>query len=216
MPNHITTILKAPAEVLETLHGEESLVDFNRVIPSPEELDKLTAEYKVFETQEEVDAYQREKEEHYSKFDDFLSAHYIGKTHAITHEEQVRLQETYGAALDWYNWNVKHWGTKWNAYSVAEVEGGIRFDTAWAVPVPILNALAAKFPDAEISLEYADEDLGSNYGTAKSNGKGGLDWVHEPFGYTKRALDFVSLVKYGEPYLPEDEEDTDYYNSLED
>lgn len=46
----------------------------------------------------------------------------------------------------WYDWNRKNWGTKWNAYSfsVAErYEGGIalRFETAWAHPVPIIKAI---------------------------------------------------------------------------
>lgn len=38
MPNHITNVLKASNQVLESLKGSESLIDFNSVVPMPQEL----------------------------------------------------------------------------------------------------------------------------------------------------------------------------------
>lgn len=51
---------------------------------------------------------------------------------------------------DWYNWQVNHWGTKWNAcetyYSPAEegdVYGTLEFQTAWDLPTPVMLGLHA-------------------------------------------------------------------------
>jgi hypothetical protein len=56
----------------------------------------------------------------------------------------------------WYDWNVAHWGTKWNACECefdadlerqeGEVTIEIRFDTAWSAPLPVFDALARNFP----------------------------------------------------------------------
>lgn len=61
----------------------------------------------------------------------------------------------------WYAWSVDNWGTKWNAseakYSTSNPDCTIWFDTAWDPPVPVLEALAKRFPEHEIVV-YADED----------------------------------------------------------
>lgn len=59
------------------------------------------------------------------------------------------------------------WGTKWNACesSVSEDQTEASFDTAWSCPKPVLATLSQRFPDAEIHVTYADEDIGSNCGT---------------------------------------------------
>lgn len=64
----------------------------------------------------------------------------------------------------WYNWQTKHWGTKWNAcnsiwsYDDSAQEGEIRFDTAWCEPTPILKALSKMFPDIVFTNEAENED----------------------------------------------------------
>lgn len=63
------------------------------------------------------------------------------------------------------SWSYANWGTKWNGYDFNQVEPTIiRFSTAWQCPMPVLVELSKKFPDDEISVEYADEDIGSNCG----------------------------------------------------
>ncbi|MGE8152474.1 hypothetical protein ACQKP5_14630 [Pseudomonas vancouverensis] len=61
------------------------------------------------------------------------------------------------------------WGTKWNAYDqVIDLDAGeLSFDTAWSCPMPLLVELSKRHPDAEITVRYADEDLGSNCGTVR-------------------------------------------------
>ena len=48
--------------------------------------------------------------------------------------------------LTWYNWNIRNWGTKWNAYnsSCQTIDGvtEIIFDTAWSPPLPVIVAFA--------------------------------------------------------------------------
>lgn len=67
---------------------------------------------------------------------------------------------------DWYDWRIKHWGTKWNAYeqSKQEESNKLRFWTAWSTPVEIFEALSKKYPDITVRVEFADEDIGCNCG----------------------------------------------------
>jgi len=67
---------------------------------------------------------------------------------------------------NWYKWSVACWGTKWGGYEteVLEEEQKLRFETAWAAPLPVLFALAARFPKIDWRWSYADEDYGSNLG----------------------------------------------------
>lgn len=62
----------------------------------------------------------------------------------------------------WYSWHIENWGTKWNAYDYTVEPGKLRFDTAWSHPMPVMRALAAKYPDEKFEIKYADEDIGSN------------------------------------------------------
>ena len=75
---------------------------------------------------------------------------------------------------DWYNWNVRNWGTKWdvgvssddtapNTYMEGPVENGdnyvvyYNFETAWSRPMPALTKLSAQYPDLLFTLSYKEE-----------------------------------------------------------
>ena len=64
---------------------------------------------------------------------------------------------------DWYSWNVRNWGTKWDACNAAvwEEPNELRydFDTAWAIPEPALIAMSAKYPNLIFDL-HAEEEQG--------------------------------------------------------
>ena len=77
----------------------------------------------------------------------------------------------YGAG-DWYEWDCKYWGTKWNAYSACEPEAlpddgwgksGIRFrfDTAWSPPAQWIASTAKQFPGLEFRDRWIDEGGGA-------------------------------------------------------
>lgn len=63
-----------------------------------------------------------------------------------------------------YDWCIQHWGTKWNAYDIAYEDDSLYFDTAWSTPLPIWEELSKRFPELEMLVEYADEDIGNNCG----------------------------------------------------
>jgi len=104
----------------------------------------------------------------------------------------------------WYNWNIEHWGTKWNAYD-SSVTGGpgdqaiVQFDTAWSHPAPVIEALSRRFPDENIDVMFADEDLGFNLGAyTMRNGEVVSESIPEPG--SDQALELASQIKYGRPY----------------
>lgn len=86
-------------------------------------------------------------------------------------EENKRL---YGAS-DWYDWNLKNWGVKWDASNsqliydkVSAVQfSGLRtvkiaFDTPWNSPEPVIRALASQFPNTNIYLTF--DEPGMDFG----------------------------------------------------
>ena len=74
---------------------------------------------------------------------------------------------------DWYNFNVREWGTKWdvavsedNKYPdtyMEESENGenyvvyYNFNTAWSRPLPALQKLSAQYPTLLFTLSYEEE-----------------------------------------------------------
>lgn len=63
---------------------------------------------------------------------------------------------------NWYDWRVKHWGTKWNSYDIGErilenCELFYCFCTAWDAPHPIIEKLSRMFPAVEIQHKFIDE-----------------------------------------------------------
>ena len=69
----------------------------------------------------------------------------------------------------WYNWNVKHWGTKWNCGevwndraddSVVEGKTSYNFDTAWSPAEPVIHALSGLFPTLTITHRYCEGGMG--------------------------------------------------------
>jgi len=66
---------------------------------------------------------------------------------------------------NWYEWSIANWGTKWNAYDQKRISDKVvRFDTAWSVPAPVIEALSKKFAGELIRIRWADEDFGNNAG----------------------------------------------------
>ena len=62
----------------------------------------------------------------------------------------------------WYDWRVQNWDTKWDAYDVEVVDPDpenleIEFNTAWAPPEAICNALREKYEDTVSISWFYDE-----------------------------------------------------------
>jgi len=137
MPNHVRNDLTIKGEphilrdIVEFMRGETPF-DFNKLIQCPPILQEMHT------GSTEIDGKQ---------FDNWRVID--GKEVGLTAKEAKDLLAKYGAT-DWYDWCCENWGTKWNAYSVKKPKltgKSLRFsfDTAWASPTPILQALANKF-----------------------------------------------------------------------
>jgi hypothetical protein len=63
-----------------------------------------------------------------------------------------------------YEWCRDNWGTKWGAYEgVAYMRGNtqmISFQSAWSPPIPVMVAMAAKFPTLRFELNYFEQGAG--------------------------------------------------------
>lgn len=73
--------------------------------------------------------------------------------------EQFQFEIAHG--MDWYHWNVREWGCKWEIGD-AHVEftnKGLeyQFQSAWSPPANALDKLAAQYPKINMSLRCHDE-----------------------------------------------------------
>ena len=67
----------------------------------------------------------------------------------------------------WYEWNCRHWGTKWNPTEGRLFDDELEFETAWSAPFPVIAALSRTFPKLVFTHEWADENLGFNCGRSE-------------------------------------------------
>lgn len=74
-----------------------------------------------------------------------------------------------GASPFWYDWNVNHWGTKWETGEVNFTDHGpdhkqYYFETAWSPPMEAMLNLSAQHPNLHIELEWEEEQgFGGTY-----------------------------------------------------
>ena len=73
-----------------------------------------------------------------------------------------------GDDINWYDWRVANWGTKWdvsteglefidNGDGTAEITGW--FDTAWAPPIDALHTLAEDWDSCYVELYYQESGM---------------------------------------------------------
>ena len=195
MPNHVTnqimvqnddashTKLLELAAFLKPEDGNLGDIDFNKLLPMPEELDieagsrgedglKLYSEFikesamlsianmEASKSEDEANRLVSELMDKYAR---------IADENPKTWELGVKYYENllkYGAR-HWYDWRNKHWKTKWNAYDCIPWEKGsdrLQFNTAWNSVVKLVSMLSENFPETEITYRWADEELGYNVG----------------------------------------------------
>ena len=174
-------------------------IDFNKLIPMPESLDieSGTATDRAIEVyltalnpqMPSISGVQKIRSDIFSNLVEGLNSakpfhtyksnmseeEIKNATRYSTLEDQVSLGRTavnnylMHGSIDWYNWSVNNWGTKWNAYGFDYFEvdpksNTISFLTAWSSVPEVLTVLSERFPDVQFSYRYADEDIGSNVG----------------------------------------------------
>lgn len=155
MPNHCENdliVTGGAAELADFIaavgkpgkHGSEQLLSFHAVIPYP-------AEYSC-------------KDDQTAAWDEAAR-----KIRARARNGEVV------AELDWtkrpkdgyndggYEWCIKNWGTKWDAYELKETgrtpeRWAISFDMAWSPPNPVIEELGRRFPT--LRLEMRSYEMG--------------------------------------------------------
>lgn len=178
---------KEDTDIMGKPNGEKYIThfDFNKIIPMPEELN-ITSGTETDKGIALIDANSEEakamlgynwKDDNgniintYAQLKEYLLKGFKGKDGKQRLADCMKLGQQaidnikkYGYK-DWYDWAYDNWGTKWNAYDThIEEDGVITFDTAWACPERVFKKLSTMFPKVEITVKFADEDIGSNCG----------------------------------------------------
>ena len=213
-------------EMLEKIRYDNATIgtiDFNKIIPMPKSLDiecgsrtdkgiEMVKNYL-----ENLPAELKGKEGTYEEILEDLHNHSAD----ISDDEEKKIWDVGVTAVDnlykynaptWYEWCNDNWNTKWNAcgydentdYSDSDF---IWFQTAWSAPIPVIKKLSEMYPNIELTLEFADEDLGQNCGEMKF--KGGDFQLHlnatgTDYIYTGES-DYELIELFGKPALFTDE-----------
>ena len=179
MPNWTgnTVSVTGPKSILEEIknfmQSEETVFDFNNIVPMPESLNLESGG--IMSTAMKL-ATSKPKSAAYKKAQSLLHLPYtmhqspkgydpVLKTEAdvvVIGKLYVENQEKYKAST-WYDWRCNNWDTKWNSCD-AEIESEsdteliYGFNTAWSQPNAIMIALSKKYPDITIKLQSTYED----------------------------------------------------------
>lgn len=98
------------------------------------------------------------------KIDEYEETH--GTTKDKVTGEMVR---TGDSSFNWYNFNNREWGTKWdvavsdeNKFPETTMTDGetlvqYSFQTAWSPPIEAIEKLSAQYPELEITLDWEEE-----------------------------------------------------------
>lgn len=133
----------------------------------------------------------------------------------------IKNRELYGYQ-DWYGWACDNWDTKWDAYDVgewtyvqnmdndAESTGTLYFETAWSPPIKVIQALAQKFPELELTLHYSDEG-GGFVGYSTFHGE-----EYEEFAKEWDSEEGKEILQLLGRYYEDEDEDEEENDDLED
>lgn len=186
MPNWVTNILTFDCdeakmvEIRYAISSEKLAIDFNKIVPMPESLNITSSSegdkalhalyYKQTIKKSAEDPYGEEDWNDAEKYKSPYSSDALNIIKQSFSDEAIKLAKQYKYNLDnygfrtWYDWRVANWGAKWNASSIENGDFGIRFDTAWTTPLPVIRRISQMFPDVKLTIEFADEDIGQNCG----------------------------------------------------
>lgn len=194
MPNWVMNKVSCTnmSKLTELLINEEGNVDFNKITPRPKDLD-IEAGYCDYSNIESEGLHSEKDVCELVIIEGFKECYnekitqekFVGKImknelvvkaiHKLKNfpETSVSYVRNYIAgyfnskrygSVNWYDWDLENWGTKWNANETVIDSVVIEFQTAWSIPLPIYVKLSKQLPDEVIEVIYADEDIGSNCG----------------------------------------------------
>lgn len=185
MPNHVTTVIIGQKSAIKKIkelffstdRDGKGYLDFAKVIPVPDDLYRGDIPYslktvKVPATPKENEIAALIRSLHSRIGDDAeINQGIMAGILELAAEHNFDLDALGCPVKTWYDWNCDNWGTKWNSYMCKFTNKEIRFDTAWASPVPVLLEISRQLgPDVTLRIDYADEDIGHNLGSYELKG----------------------------------------------
>ena len=122
-------------------------------------------------------------------------------------QKDPSVEEMSFAGNNWYDWNVRNWGTKWDVSVsdeekyretelIEEGEGFLsyRFNTAWSPPIPAITKLSEQYPNLEFNLSYEEE---TGWG-GETELKNGFITDNEDYDNKCRDCDSLNTLDYCE------------------
>jgi hypothetical protein len=188
MPNHVTTVCTVTGPSVARFREHHFTdrdgaprFDFNTIIPTPEPISGTESSTDVtlglmalngqrdsnqflqhLSLEEQISRATQGAAHTQAELFAWLKAH---RPEALSKAERSRRAFDETGYLNWYEWNIAMWGTKWNAYDCA-----IRsldnerlvfvFDTAWSFPMPVFQKLRLLYPDLVFDVASFDEGWG--------------------------------------------------------
>lgn len=168
MPNYVTTIIKSSNQDLV-----KSLKDFNQIIPMPKIFNEFGDSIRIFFDIEDFIEFVKKQNLTTINKDVLkkLAAKFAPYNDVPDRSKDEFILQTYcyfetgcKHPIDWYKAN---WDTKWNSYDFELTDDGCKFDTSWTHPFSIIKKLSEMYPNDEMEVKYADEDIGYNLGHYK-------------------------------------------------
>lgn len=175
MPNNIINRVKMKDIGHLPIYDESGNVDFNQLIPMPQDLDVEAGSLTGFAIDEVMlrciedysantrrtlnkiyyeikQLHELDKESYYARFNSEEEILNIGLQYI---SNIIR----YGYPT-WYDWCVANWSTKWNAYNTKLIsEDCVQFVTAWNIPYNIYIELSKLYPYDEITVDWFNESM---------------------------------------------------------
>lgn len=220
MPNWTYNRVYGSKKVIAALLDSDGNPTFENVVPIPDEIKILEDKYKLCSPHNEFDTYKKfyleDSDELYKQFNsnEMLKNNTTFAEHInnLSSKYPVPMIELSNQAIDkygcddWYSWNNKYWGCKWNARSIGDpypntgVEE-IEFETPWSPPEGVIKELARQFPKENWTW-HSDEESCAFSVDFHPDGSG---------GYYEEDVD----PEYYLPYIPETlEEFMDNFSGL--
>jgi len=173
MANHCfnSLQLKADSETVKSalayLKGKDSDFDFNKIIPMPESI-RATQRGSLSFASEAVCLYQNEGviNNHLKMMMAEAQIDEKQLQEAITDwlrrkrvdlglgQQIIANRKRYCNCGDWYEWSIKKWGTKWEAWDVTVANDTVTFTTAWSPCSPVIEKIAGLFPKVQLVYQY--------------------------------------------------------------
>ena len=226
MPNWVTTIVnfEGKQEDIDTIFDlikgseddEDSVFDFNRLIPMPTELDVedgsrgkkgLVYLYNHADNEEEKDLIAKiySNQSIFGRLTEENEPEDIDEEAIKIAEQYISNYKKYGHCT-WYHWAINNWGTKWNASCPNRYGNCLEFNTAWGFAEPIMSELAELCGKHNVTFSgyFCDEDYGSgNKGTFDCFDDGSFGYEYNDGDIYDESVKEILVNCYGEDFYEE-------------